>query len=68
MEKKEFSLAKRPASIYGRFSCREPEREGSSIPVQLRLLREYAWRSGLTIEREFRRLDLYRFQKNEDFI
>ena len=53
MEKKEFSLAKRLASIYARFSCREPEPEGSSIPVQLRILREYAWCSGLAIEREY---------------
>jgi hypothetical protein len=52
MEKNEFSLAKRLASIYARFSSKDRGREGSSITVQLRLLREYALRSGLAVERE----------------
>lgn len=52
MEKNEFSLAKRLAGIYARLSSKDFEREGSSITVQLRFLREYALRSGLAIERE----------------
>jgi hypothetical protein len=52
MEKNEFSLAKRLASIYTRFSSKHRECEGSSITVRLRFLREYALRSGLAIERE----------------
>src|SRR5205085_8762051 len=38
---------------YARVSSREQEREGYSIPAQLKLLREYAAKHGLTILREF---------------
>jgi site-specific DNA recombinase len=42
-----------PAFLYARVSSREQEQEGFSIPAQLRLLRDYAPRNGLTIEEEF---------------
>jgi site-specific DNA recombinase len=39
--------------IYARVSSKEQEREGFSIPAQLKLLREYAERKGLSILQEF---------------
>jgi len=39
--------------LYARVSSREQEREGFSIPAQLKLLREYAGKHSLTILREF---------------
>src|SRR5579863_8432181 len=41
------------AVIYARVSSKDQEREGYSIPAQLRLLREYAQRNEFTIVREF---------------
>lgn len=41
------------AVIYARVSSKEQEEEGFSIPAQLRLLREYAQKHGLLVEREF---------------
>jgi site-specific DNA recombinase len=41
------------AFAYARVSSREQEREGFSIPAQLKLLREYAAQRGLRIVREF---------------
>ncbi|MGA8502612.1 MAG: recombinase family protein [Candidatus Sulfotelmatobacter sp.] len=41
------------AVIYARVSSREQEQEGYSIPAQLKLLREYANRHGISIVREF---------------
>ena len=41
------------AFLYARVSSREQEQEGFSIPAQLRLLRDYAVRNGLTIQEEF---------------
>ena len=41
------------AVIYARVSSREQEREGYSIPAQLKLLHEYARKYGLTVVREF---------------
>lgn len=43
----------RTAVIYARVSSREQEREGFSIPAQLKLLRGYAESKGLQILREF---------------
>jgi len=43
----------RSAVIYARVSSKDQEREGYSIPAQLKLLREYAQKSDLKIEREF---------------
>ena len=41
------------AVIYARVSSKDQEREGYSIPAQLKLLREYAQNNDLKIEREF---------------
>ena len=43
----------RDAVIYVRVSGKDQEREGYSIPTQLKLLREYAQRNQFTIVREF---------------
>ena len=43
----------KPAVIYARVSSKEQEREGFSIPAQLKLLREYAVRNGFSIVKEF---------------
>lgn len=39
--------------IYARVSSREQEREGFSIPAQLKLLKEYALKNGFQIVREY---------------
>jgi len=39
--------------VYARVSSREQEREGYSIPAQLKLLHEYARKQGLRVVREF---------------
>src|SRR5215469_7240541 len=39
--------------LYARVSSKDQEREGYSIPAQLKLLREYAQKNGFTIVREF---------------
>lgn len=39
--------------IYARVSSREQEREGFSIPAQLKLLKEYALKNGFQIVKEF---------------
>jgi site-specific DNA recombinase len=41
------------AVIYARVSSKDQEREGYSIPAQLKLLREYTQKNNLKIEREF---------------
>jgi site-specific DNA recombinase len=41
------------AVIYARVSSKDQEREGYSIPAQLKLLREYAQRNDLEVVREF---------------
>ncbi len=43
----------RDAVIYARVSSKDQEREGYSIPAQLKLLREYAQRNELRIVKEF---------------
>jgi site-specific DNA recombinase len=43
----------RQAVVYARVSSAEQEREGFSIPAQLRLLRDYARQHGLTITEEY---------------
>ena len=42
-----------PAVIYARVSSKDQEREGYSIPAQLKLLREYAQSHGLQVVHEF---------------
>jgi site-specific DNA recombinase len=41
------------AFLYARVSSREQEQEGFSIPAQLKLLRDYTVRNGLTVVEEF---------------
>ena len=41
------------AVIYARVSSKDQEREGYSIPAQLKLLREYAQKNDLAIQQEF---------------
>ncbi len=47
------NLASEPTVLYARVSSDEQEKEGYSIPAQLKLLREYADRKRLTIIKEF---------------
>jgi len=42
------------AVIYARVSTKDQEREGYSIPAQLRILREYSTKNGFQVVREFR--------------
>ena len=43
----------RKAIIYARVSSKEQEREGFSIPAQLKLLHEYASRNNFQLAKEF---------------
>ena len=43
----------RPAVLYARVSSKDQEREGFSIPAQLKFLREYAQSHEFNIQREF---------------
>ena len=43
----------KPAILYARVSSKDQEREGYSIPAQLKMLREYARENDFTIVREF---------------
>src|ERR1700721_4763133 len=45
-------VARKQAVIYARVSSKEQEKEGFSIPAQLRLLHEYARSTNLNIVRE----------------
>ncbi len=47
------SLKARKAALYARVSSKEQEKEGFSIPAQLKALHEYARAHGLTVAREF---------------
>ncbi len=47
------SFGNEPAVLYARVSSEEQEKEGYSIPAQLKLLREYADRKQLRIIKEF---------------
>ena len=44
---------RREAVIYARVSSKEQEKEGFSIPAQLKLLNEYAAAHGLTVAEEY---------------
>ena len=46
-------LTVRGAVIYARVSSKEQEKEGFSIPAQLKLLRQYATTNGLQVEQEY---------------
>ena len=41
------------AVIYARVSSKEQEKEGFSIPAQLKLLHQYAFANGLRVEQEY---------------
>ena len=41
------------AILYARVSSKEQEKEGYSIPAQLRLLKDYAHRNNIQIVKEF---------------
>ena len=45
--------ARKQAVIYARVSSKEQEKEGFSIPAQLKLLREYAATQGFTVAQEY---------------
>ena len=45
--------ARREAVIYARVSSKEQEKEGFSIPAQLKLLREYAAANGFEVVQEY---------------
>ena len=45
--------ARKPAVIYARVSSKEQEKEGFSIPAQLKLLKEYATAQGFIVAKEF---------------
>src|SRR5436853_1918446 len=45
--------ARKQAVIYARVSSKEQEREGFSIPAQLKLLHEYAVEHGFHVVKEF---------------
>lgn len=41
------------AVLYARVSSKEQEKEGYSIPAQLRLLKDYAYKNGFEVAKEF---------------
>ena len=45
--------ARTQAVIYARVSSKEQEKEGFSIPAQLKLLKEYAAANGLAVAQEY---------------
>src|SRR3954464_12605740 len=45
--------ARKQAVIYARVSSKEQEKEGFSIPAQLKLLKEYAAANGFTVAGEY---------------
>src|SRR4051794_5722200 len=45
--------ARKQAVTYGRVSSKEQEKEGFSIPAQLKLLADYALANGLAVVREY---------------
>ena len=45
--------ARRHAVIYARVSSKEQEKEGFSIPAQLKLLKEYAAAQGFAVAQEY---------------
>ena len=47
------TLAIKLAGLYARVSSKDQEKEGFSIPAQLKLLREYAVKNNIKIVREF---------------
>jgi len=56
------------AVIYARVSSKDQEREGYSIPAQLKLLREYAQNNDLNIEREFVDVETAKMAGRKNFV
>jgi predicted site-specific integrase-resolvase len=50
--------ARKQAVIYARVSSKEQEKEGFSIPAQLKLLKEYAAANGFAVAQEYMTLKL----------
>jgi site-specific DNA recombinase len=46
-------ITRRQAVTYARVSSKEQEKEGFSIPAQLKLLKEYAVANGLAVAKEY---------------
>jgi len=55
------------AVIYARVSSREQEREGYSIPAQIKLLEEYAQRHGLNIVERFSESETAKSSGRQEF-
>ncbi len=55
------------AVIYARVSSREQEKEGFSIPAQLKLLQEYADKNGLTVSTTFTEAETAKSSGREQF-
>lgn len=55
------------AVIYARVSTKEQEREGFSIPAQLKLLTEYALKNNYTVVKEFKDAETAKFEGRENF-
>jgi len=55
------------AVIYARVSSKEQEREGFSIPAQLKLLREYAARNDFSIVKEFVDIETAKTSSRQNF-
>lgn len=49
----ERDVREKRAVLYARVSSKEQEREGFSIPAQVKLLRDYAQADGITVDKEF---------------
>ncbi len=52
-EKRINGISRRSSVLYARVSSKDQEREGFSIPAQQGLLRDYATKNAITVEREF---------------
>jgi site-specific DNA recombinase len=57
----------RPAVLYARVSSKDQEREGYSIPAQLKMLLAYAQRNKFEIVREFVDVETAKFAGREQF-
>jgi DNA invertase Pin-like site-specific DNA recombinase len=57
----------KPAVIYARVSSKEQEREGFSIPAQLKLLRDYAIRNDFSVVKEFIDIETAKISGRQNF-
>jgi DNA invertase Pin-like site-specific DNA recombinase len=57
----------KPAVIYARVSSKEQEREGFSIPAQLKLLRDYASRNDFSVVKEFIDIETAKISGRQNF-